>query len=540
MFQKWQQCMEIARKAIEQENWEEAEKQLALGVSEAERFGYNNTRLLETLAKQAEVFVAVGKTNEAVDSYERALAMAKNAYGPFHHEVGAILTGLGKLYILYNVEEAEKNLNQAISVYKELKDEREVLPIEQLANLLGMYGRQDEAETLLRLTLDRLERNPPVDQSLLGRILLALGNMCMSSEDEEEAAILLARAFPILKDDPECCEHAVNAASVLGKHFFGREQFDEAEDAYDEAIVLAAGRPQACARYAAEALVRLSRLQTVVRQNYQLAEELLVQAMDACETAVPPLSVGLVRSEYARLATRTGKYSRVEALDKLLFDNYKTVLGQSFNSDPAYGYELLAISQGQQLAELLCKQRKYKDAEEYSRWVVKTSERYCGPTSLYSLQSAITLATICSETAQIKEASEICEKLLNQDENEQIDCLLLVKLIPLLASIGQREDAEALLIDVQERVENAALDGIRDYNASAYFRLALANKKLGKIEDSKHLMEIAIRELEGETGVDSIFLAFVLEDWADELNDLSENELAVALTIKATEIRAKH
>ena len=131
MFQKWQQCMEIARKAIEQENWEEAEKQLALGVFEAERFGYNNTRLLETLAKQAEVFVAFGKTNEAVDSYERALAMAKNAYGPFHHEIGSILTGLGKLYILYNEEEAEKNLKQAISVYPELKDEREVLPTEQ-------------------------------------------------------------------------------------------------------------------------------------------------------------------------------------------------------------------------------------------------------------------------------------------------------------------------------------------------------------------------------------------------------------------------
>lgn len=539
MFHKWEQCIETARKECEKENWQEAEKHLATAVSEAERFGYNNTRLCESLCKHADVLANLSRGGEAADALERALGIAKNAYGPIHSEVAYILTKLGKLCILYAADEGERHLKQAVSMYRELNDERAALPIEQLANLYGMHGRQDEAESLLRDLLDQLEINPPDDQSLLGRTLLSLGNMCMSYDDDDEAAVLIERALPILRDDPQCCEQAVDAASLLGKHYFGKEQFDAAEDAYDQAIELATIRPQACARYTAEALVRLSRLQTVVRQNYELAEELLVQAMDACEAAVPPLSISLVRAEYARLAQRTGKYGRVEALDKLLFQNYKSFVDNVLAGEQTYGYEMLAISHGQQLAELLCKQRKWKDAEEFSRWSVKTAERYCGDSALYSLQSSITLATICSETGQTSEASAICDRLLKLDQREEIDCLLLARLVPLLVRIGRRQDGESLVSLLQQRIESAALDGMRDYNASAYYRLALANKHLGRIEEERELMAIAVAELEEETGADSIFLAFVLEDWAAELQDADSDELSSYLSSRAAEIRAR-
>ncbi len=59
MFQKWQQCIEAARKECEKENWQEAEKHLATAVAEAERFGYNNTRLSESLCKPR-LFVKTG------------------------------------------------------------------------------------------------------------------------------------------------------------------------------------------------------------------------------------------------------------------------------------------------------------------------------------------------------------------------------------------------------------------------------------------------------------------------------------------------
>lgn len=539
MFQKWQQCIEAARKECEQENWQAAEKHLATAVDEAERFGYNNTRLCESLCKHAEVLANVGRAGEALDALDRALGIAKNAYGPVHHEVATILTQLGRLGTIYTLDEAEKNLKQAILVYHEVRDERSAVAIEQLAHLYAMHGRQDEAESLLRDLLEHLETNPPADQSLLGRTLLSLGNMCMSYDDDDEAAVLIERALPILMDDPECCQQAVDAASSLGKHYFGKEQFEEAEDAYDQAIELATNRPQACARYTAEALVRLSRLQTVVHQNYELAEELLVQAMDACEAAVPPLSVSLVRAEYARLAQRTGQYGRVEALDKLLFQNYRSVVDNTLGGEPTYGYEMLAISHGQQLADLLCKQKKWKDAEEYSRWVTKMADRYCGETALYALQSAITLATICSETGQSAEASKICDRLIDLDRRDEIDCLLLARLVPILVKVARPEHAESLVSHLQSRIENAALDGMRDYNASAYYRLALANKYLGRMEEARELMSIAVAELEEETGTESIFLAFVLEDWADELKDVDGEEMALVLSSKAAHIRSK-
>jgi len=539
VFQKWQQCIDAARKECELENWQAAEKHLATALAEAERFGYNNTRLCESLCKHAEVLANLGRVGEALDELDRALGIAKNAYGPVHHEVATILTQIGRLGTLYTLDEAEKNLKQAILVYREVKDERSALAIEQLAHLYGMHGRQDEAESLLRDLLEDLERNPPADQSLLGRTLLSLGNMCMSYDDDDEAAVLIERALPILRDDPECCQQAVDAASSLGKHYFGKEQFEEAEDAYDQAIELATNRPQACARYTAEALVRLSRLQTVVHQNYELAEELLVQAMDACEAAVPPLSVSLVRAEYARLAQRTGRYGRVEALDKLLFQNYKSIVDNALGGEPTYGYEMLAISHGQQLAELLCKQKKWKDAEEYSRWVTKMADRYCGETALYTIQSAITLATICSETLQVDEAMKICDRLIELDGRDEIDCLLLARVVPILVRTGRRSDGEALVSRLQSRIENAALDGMRDYNASAYYRLALANKHLGRMEEARELMAIAVSELEEETGSDSIFLAFVLEDWADELREVDGEEMSTVLSSKAADIRAK-
>ncbi|PZM82412.1 MAG: hypothetical protein DKT66_10425 [Candidatus Melainabacteria bacterium] len=539
MFQKWKQCIEAASKECELENWQAAEKHLATALAEAERFGYNNTRLCESLCKHAEALANLGRVGEALDELDRALGIAKNAYGPVHHEVATILTQIGRLGTVYALDEAEKNLKQAILVYREVRDERAALAIEQLAHLYGMQGRQDEAESLLRDLLEHLETNPPTDPSLLGRTLLALGNMCMSYTDDDEAAVLIERALPILKDDPECCQQAVDAASSLGKHYFGKEQFEEAEDAYDQAIELATNRPQACARYTAEALVRLSRLQTVVHQNYELAEELLVQAMDACEAAVPPLSISLVRAEYARLAQRTGMYGRVEALDRLLFQNYQSVVDNSFGGESTYGYEMLAISHGQQLAELLCKQRKWKDAEEYSRWVVRMADRYCGETALYTLQSAITLATICSETGQSGEASKICDRLIELDRKDEIDCLLLARVVPILVKIGRKDHGESLVSHLQRRIENAALDGMRDYNASAYYRLALANKHLGRMEEARELIAIAVAELEEETGAESIFLAFVLEDWAEELEEADGAEMAIVLSSKAADIRSK-
>ena len=539
VFQKWQQCVDAARKECEKENWQEAERHLATAVAEAERFGYSNTRLCESLCQHAEVLVNLGRIGEAADGLERALGIAKNAYGPIHHEVAHIMTRLGKVSTLYSEEDAEKHLKQAISVYRELHDERVALAVEQLSKLYGMHGRQEEAEALLREMLDQLEVNPPSDQSLLGITLLSLGNMCMSFDEDDEAAVLFERALPILKDDPDCYEQAVDAASALGKHYFGKEQFNEAEEAYDQAISMSNYRPQACARYAAEALVRLSRLQTVVHQNYELAEDLLVRAMDACDTAVPPLSVSLVRQEYARLAQRTGQYGRVEALDKLLFQNYKGIVDNALVAEQMYGYEMLAISHGQQLVELLCRQQKWNDAEEYSRWVVKTADRYCGDSALYSLQSMITLATICGEIGKIDEASNLCNYLLSQDQKEEIDCLLLVRLVPILIKISRRDEAEALVSLLQLRIENAALDGMRDYNASAYYRLALANKHLGNFEEAKLLTQIAVAELEEETGSDSIFLAFVLEDWADEMKDSESEELSSSLFSKASEIRAR-
>lgn len=539
MFQKWQQCMEAARKESEKENWLEAEKHLSTAVAEAERFGYSNTRLCESLSMHSDVLHNVGRTGEAADSLERALNIAKNAYGPIHHEVAQILTKLGKLCVFYSAEDGEKHLKQAIQVYNELRDERAALATEQLANLYGMCGRQDEAEHLLRELLDKLEINPPDDQSILGRTLLSLGNMCLNYEDDGEAVILIERALPILRDDPTCCEQAVDAASSLGKHYFGKEQFEEAEDAYDQAIMLATGRPQSCAKYTAEALVRMSRLQTVVHQNYELAEDFLVRAMDACEIAVPPISISLVRSEYARLAQRTGRYSRVEALDKMLFQGYRVMVDQAIGDEPTYGYEMLAISQGQQLAELLCKQHKWKDAEEYSRWVVKTTLRYCGETALYSLQSAITLATICSEIGSGDEASAICDRLLSLDQKDEIDCLLLARLVPLLIRIDRKGDAEALLDALHQRVDEAARDGMRDYNASAYYRLALANKVLGREDQACDMIAIAVANLEEETGADSIFLAFVLEDWADELLEAEGEEMSIILSAKASDIRAR-
>jgi len=111
--------------------------------------------------------------------------------------------------------------------------------------------------------------------------------------------------------------------------------------------------------------------------------------------------------------------------------------------------------------------------------------------------------------------------------------------VPILVTIARRDEAEDLLSLLQNRIENAALDGMRDYNASAYYRLAMANKYLGRLDEARELMTIAVAELEEETGSDSIFLAFVLEDWADELKEAEGEELSVVLSAKAAEIRAR-
>lgn len=199
--QSWEQYMEAAAFAYQDQDYETAEQWFIAAEQIALEFEPPDPRLAITLGNLADFYHAQARDAEAEPLYQEALARLQRIDGPDSARVGRFAADLAVFYaVLDRPEEAEPLFQRAVGILDwELgPDHPDVLVIRTaLAGLYLREGRYRDAEPLYRevlaLTLDRAE--PDQDQLLTILQEYAVVFRAMNRPDDALALENRARAL---------------------------------------------------------------------------------------------------------------------------------------------------------------------------------------------------------------------------------------------------------------------------------------------------------------------------------------------------------
>lgn len=148
----WEVLSASVEKALQAQDWEEAETMALAALEEAEEFESGDGRLAMTLESLAELYYLQGKYSLAAPICKRLLKLYGRTLGPDHLDTGIIAHNLAMIY------HSSDKFALAEPLYKQaLKIKTKILGAKnpQVLTLLGHYthllyqtGRAAEAESL--------------------------------------------------------------------------------------------------------------------------------------------------------------------------------------------------------------------------------------------------------------------------------------------------------------------------------------------------------------------------------------------------------
>ncbi len=192
----WEGFIQAGRDALQQENYDEAERQFEDALEAAERFPAGDPRLGKSYNNLAAVYYAQEDYARAEPLMRRALTQLQEAQGTDNTEVAQTMKNLAALYYLQgNRREAESLLKRSLAILERVHGPGHAYVATVLSNLAGLYqadGRYWEAEPLLTRSLQIWEGllgsdHPDVERS---RALLAQvreANLARREQDGQEA-----------------------------------------------------------------------------------------------------------------------------------------------------------------------------------------------------------------------------------------------------------------------------------------------------------------------------------------------------------------
>lgn len=104
----WDKYYDEGKAELAKKNYPEAENLLALAVKEAERFGPQDPRRVDTYYALAQAFLGEKRYKDAVDSYSAALEVQERSGGPFTIEKSDTIDSVAKVF------EDEKRFREAL------------------------------------------------------------------------------------------------------------------------------------------------------------------------------------------------------------------------------------------------------------------------------------------------------------------------------------------------------------------------------------------------------------------------------------------
>lgn len=202
-FTVWDQRIEAGRKAYSQAQYDEAAKQFAAALQEAEKFGTEDARLATALLELGRTYSSQLRFEEAKPLLMRSLATREKILGPDHPDVARTLTEVAAFYRLQNQhEKAEPFVRRRLAILEKALGPVHPEVIGALTDLGGRLRDQRkfaEAEPFLRRAMETGEKVLGPESVNFTKTLLGLASFYSDQGKYAEAEPLLRRALANLQ-----------------------------------------------------------------------------------------------------------------------------------------------------------------------------------------------------------------------------------------------------------------------------------------------------------------------------------------------------
>lgn len=531
MFEKWQEQMDKGNQAVTMRDFVSAEQYFQAAVQEAEKFGYNNLSLAQSLERLADaIFLQAPLENDQIEScfvnLERAEAIYEATYGPIHLKVAYCLAHMAKLLLWFDAGEAEKHARRAISIYEELGSDEVIVPVETLMGILHLTDKIDEKKQLILDVVEKFEKKGGAQPVGLAKSLIALAKS--QSEENPEAIKNYRKALAVLGDNPEHRALVVETNVQLGRLLFQEEQFSAAENAFKDALSYGECDPSIQAVTLEEALCRMARVHVYYHQNYKEAEKLLRRAEEIKEPGgFGPLGSG-VDMEHSFLARASGDYTRQE---KYLRQTLKDLREKSATETEWAGFQQMSIvMQELAIAAIAFRRGDIEEALELWESAVKDST----PGSWMGDKAVFKLALACAKIGRKDRARELMDLgLKTVTEETGADNLALCILTEY--KLNRTENIDRLLDYLREGIKKERDEPESEFSTMPALSLAWSLATTGRQDEAISALNDCFAALKK----DSLFTAISFEEWSKFFEEENAHKGAVMLREKAQMIRKR-
>lgn len=309
--------------------------------------------------KQGEVFEKQGKVSSAIESYSRALVLARQIFGPQHINVAALLKMIGDLHRKSGeYARAEPLFLEALQICEGLNETD--LAREVLSSLASGYVEQAKYPEALEL-----------QQRCLAMMVKRYG------AESPQAAIIsgnLAQVYKALGDEKE------------------------AERLYRRAIAIQERTPEQKGSLS----VTLMNLATILsnRGEYTLAEPTLRRSIELAEQVhgKSHFEVALIRNNLGVLYQAIGQYPQAEAVHREVLKSVEAALGENH---PSVARSL------NNLGIVLEKQKRFEEAERCYRRALRIRQVALGEDHPDTVIGMETLSNFLVQQGAFEEAETL-------------------------------------------------------------------------------------------------------------------------------------
>ena len=204
--ERWRAANDAGQKALEQRRSPEAIREFQSAVAEAEKLGWADLRLADSISGLAQGYLQQGNYAASESLFQRSLGILEKALGPEDPAVAGILNNLAAVYRLRgNYAEATPPARRSLAILEKsygTEHQNVAIGLNNLALILRLKGDYDEARPLLLRSLSILEKN-------LGRehpnVAIGLNNLVLVQRlqrKDAEAEPLARRSLSILEKTP--------------------------------------------------------------------------------------------------------------------------------------------------------------------------------------------------------------------------------------------------------------------------------------------------------------------------------------------------
>jgi tetratricopeptide (TPR) repeat protein len=237
----WRASLDAGVKARKAAKYADATQQLTAAVKEAERFGPQDARLVQSLNELGTALRMAQRSDEAKAAHHRALTIAEAAKGKANPEVASALYGLAVIASGQDhADDAEALFKRALAI-REKALGRESPEVAHALYGYGYFkiGQQDfgQARTMLTRALAIYDKNVGEEADIRALTVLSLANLDEQANQVSAATAAYARAlaegekaFPT--DHPTLAWIRVNVAEFK----FAMQEADGAVTLFEQAI----------------------------------------------------------------------------------------------------------------------------------------------------------------------------------------------------------------------------------------------------------------------------------------------------------------